>query len=212
MPEDDKAGDPQNNGGKVETYTKADVEKLVNDAVLKTEGKFEQKIKDLNAEAAKNRIDAKGGENFKKMFAEMLGMKPEEIKSEDIVNSKIAEIAKKNKELEDKWNAAEQKANRLEKQAQAKELAEKAGLKAKAVKLIDLNAEDLEAELAKVAEEFPELKESKSLGGGGANPTDFSTASINPYKAESFNLTAQSKLELANPALAAKFKAEAGLK
>lgn len=207
-----------NEGGEPQTFTKDDVQKLISEAVSTTEAKFQDKIKELNTESKNHRLDAK---QIKSVLAEGLGLKQEELTIETL-NQKIAEIAGKTQsadtlkqqvdELTKKWSDAEAKATKAEKLNQAKELAEKAGLKAKAVKLIDLNAEDLETELKKVAEEFPELKESKGVGGGGANPPDFSTASANPYKAETLNLTHQYKLERENPALAAKFKAEAGVK
>lgn len=199
-----KAGDPAK-----ETFTKADVEKLIGEAVTATKTDMQKHIEKLNKESQGHRLDAKG---LKALFAESFGLKEEEVKDTDILNQKIAEIAKQNKELADKYTAAEQKASRLEKLNTAKELAEKAGLKAKAVKLINLDVENLEDELKRIAEEFPELKEKTSTG-TGSNPGDpGNTVTANPYKQESFNLTQQFKLETTNPALAAKFKAEAGLK
>ena len=77
-----------------------------------------------------------------------------------------------------------------------------------AVALLDLNEEAVK----KVAETYPELKVNYNLG-GGSNPSDFSNSSMpNPYKKETLNLTKQMLLEQNNPSLAAKFKAEAGLK
>lgn len=91
-------------------------------------------------------------------------------------------------------------------------LAKELGLKDKAVGLVQLDAENLEEAVKKVAEEYPELKVNYQIG-GSSNPANFNNSSMpNPYKKETFNLTRQATLEANNPSQAAKFKAEAGVK
>ena len=214
MTNENKASDPQND----EVYSKADVDKMVKDAISATQASFEAKIKELNNESKNHRLDAKG---LKGILAESLGLNEREI-TVDTLNQKLAEIAPKIEEsnslktqldeLTKRYNDAEAKATRAVKLNQAKELAEKAGFKSKAVQLMNIDAEDLQAELNRVIEEFPELKKNVEVGGKGATPTQFNSSSLNPYKKESFNLSQQYKLELANPVLAAQFKAEAGIK
>ena len=78
--------------------------------------------------------------------------------------------------------------------------------------LVQLDAENLEEAVKKIAEDYPELKVNFNVG-GGSNPANFNNSSMpNPYKKETLNLTKQMQLEQNNPSLAEKFKAEAGLK
>lgn len=212
MPNDGQGGDPQNK----ETFTQEQVQKMIEEAVKKaqadTEAKFQDHIKKLNDENAARRIDAKDSKKLKEAFAELLGLKPEEASENEKLNAKITEIVNANKELQDKFAASEAKAQMLEKKAQVADLIKKNGLKDKALNLVQLDAENLEEAVKKVAETYPELKVNYNLG-GGSNPSDFSNSSMpNPYKKETLNLTKQMLLEQNNPSLAAKFKAEAGLK
>lgn len=212
MPNDGQGGDPQNK----ETFTQEQVQKMIEEAVTKaqadTEAKFQDHIKKLNDENAARRIDAKDSKKLKEAFAELLGLKPEEASENEKLNAKITEIVNANKELQDKFAASEAKAQMLEKKAQVADLIKKNGLKDKALNLVQLDAENLEEAVKKVAETYPELKVNYNLG-GGSNPSDFSNSSMpNPYKKETLNLTKQMLLEQNNPSLAAKFKAEAGLK
>jgi len=48
--------------------------------------------------------------------------------------------------------------------------------------------------------------------GGGTNPPGAGGAEVNPWKKDTFNLTQQAKILRENPALAARLKAEAGVK
>lgn len=213
MPKDGNGGDPQNN---TETFTKEQVQQMISDAVTKaneeTEAKFKEHIKKLNDENAARRIEQKDGKDLKKFLAEALGLTEKEVKETDLLNEKITEIVKQNKELADKIAASEKEAATLKKQAQVAEIAKKFGLKEKAVNLVQLDAENLEEAVQKVAEAYPELKVNYNVGGGGTSPAEFNNSSIpNPYKKETLNLTKQSLLEQNNPTLAAKFKAEAGL-
>lgn len=207
-------GEPQNN---TETFTKEQVQKMINDAVAEakaaTTAEFKDHIKKLNEENAAKRIDLKDTKKLKEILAEALGFKPEEVKETDVLNSKITEIVNANKELTAKFEAAQKEAATYKKKAQVTELLKKAGLKDKALNLVQLDAENLEEAVKKIAEEYPELKENFNLGGGGGNPGNFNNPSMpNPYKKETLNLTKQMQLEQSNPTLAEKFKAEAGVK
>lgn len=212
MPNEDGKGRTDN----TETFTKEQVQQMISEAVVKaneeTEAKFKDHIKKLNDENASRRIDLKDSKEMKKFIAEALGLTEKEAKETDILNQKITEIVNKNKELEEKFLNAEKETSKLKKQAQVAEIAKKLGLKDKAVNLVQLDAENLEEAVKKVAEEFPELKVNYNVG-SGSNPSDFNNSSMpNPYKKETLNLTKQMQLEQNNPTLAAKFKAEAGLK
>lgn len=211
MPNNGNGGDPQNNNT---TFTQEQVQKMIDEAVAKTRADvtadFKQQITKLNEENAARRIDTKDTKKFKEFLAETLGFKPDEVKETDVLNAKITEIVNKNKELEEKFAAAEKKATTYEKKAQVAELLKKAGLKDKAMNLVQLDAENLEDVVKKIAEEYPELKVNFNTGGGGSNPGSFNNPSMpNPYKKETFNLTKQYMLEQNNPTLAEKFKAEA---
>jgi hypothetical protein len=131
----------------------------------------------------------------------------------DLVNEKLSSLTSTIEQLQKDLKDKDEKLTLKEKQEKAKELAEKAGLNAKlTVKLLDLNG-DIEAQLKSFETEYPELKVKKDLG-SGSNPGGCggNTVTVNPYKKESHNLTQQFKLEQSDPALAAKFKAEAGVK
>ena len=213
MPKAGQGGDPQN----TETSTKEQVQQMISDAVTKakeeTSNEFKEHIKKLNDENASRRIDLKDSKEMKKILADALGLTEKEVKETDLLNAKITEIVNKNKELEEKFNNAQKEANTFKLKAQAAEFAKKLGLKDKAVGLVQLDAENLEEAVKKVAEDYPELKINYNVGGGGSNPSDFNNSSMpNPYKKETLNLTKQMQLEQNNPTLAAKFKAEAGLK
>lgn len=205
-------GEPQNK----ETFTKEQVQQMISEAVTKaneeTEAKFKKHIEGLNKENASRRIDLKDSKELKKVLIETFGLSEKEVKETDLLNAKITEIVNKNQELETKFNEAVQKAAKLEKQAQVAKLAKELGLKDKAVGLVQLDAENLEEAVKKVAEDYPELKVNYQVG-GSSNPANFNNSSMpNPYKKETFNLSRQAMLEAQNPSQAAKFKAEAGLK
>lgn len=208
----ENGGEPQNK----DTFTKEQVQQMISDAVAKaneeTEAKFKKHIEDLNKENASRRIDLKDSKELKKVLIETLGLSEKEVKETDLLNAKITEIVNKNQELETKFNEAQQKATKLERQASVAKIAKELGLKDKAVGLVQLDAENLEEAVKKVAEEYPELKVNYQIG-GSSNPANFNNSSMpNPYKKETFNLTRQAMLEANNPSQAAKFKAEAGLK
>lgn len=207
-------GDPQN---KETTFTQEQVQKMIDEAVNKNNEKvtaeFKNHIKKLNEENASKRIDLKASKEFKEALAEVLGFKPDEVKETDVLNARITEIVNANKELTEKFEAAQKEASTLKKQAQVAELLKKAGLKDKAMNLIQLDSENLDEAVNKIAEEYPELKVNFNTGGSGSNPANFNSSSMpNPYKKETLNLTKQYQLEQNNPTLAAKFRAEAGLK
>lgn len=213
MPKDNNGGEPQNN---TETFTKEQVQQMISDAVTKaneeTEAKFKKHIEDLNKENASRRIDLKDSKTMKKVLIDALGLSEKEVSETDVLNAKITEIVKKNQELETKFAEEVQKSARLERQATVAKLAKELGLKDKAVGLVQLDAENLEEAVKKVAEEYPELKVNYQIG-GSSNPANFNNSSMpNPYKKETFNLTRQATLEANNPSQAAKFKAEAGVK
>ena len=194
-----------------ETFTKEQVQELLTKQQADFDTKLSDTTKKLQDEAAKSRISK---DDVLKTFAEKLGMEynPDKKPDKDVFAEQIEVMKAKQKDLEDKYLGAEQAKTKLERQAKAKELAIEAGLKAKAVKLMNLDAESLENEIKRVSDEFPELKEKVNVG-TGSNPADTgNSVTANPYKTESFNLTQQFKLESSNPALAAKFKAEAGIK
>jgi len=210
MPGTGTEGEPQK-----QTFTQEQVQKMIDEAVAKakadTTAEFKEHIKKLNDENAAKRIDLKDTKKLKEILAEALGFKPEEVKETDVINAKITEIVNANKELQAKFDEAQKKAETYEKKATVSELLKKAGLKDKALNLVQLDAENLEEAVKKIAEDYPELKVNSNVGGGG-NPGIFNNSSIqNPYKKETLNLTKQMQLEQNNPSLAAKFKAEAGL-
>lgn len=208
MPNDDK-----NNGSDSQTFTQEQVKQMIDDAVTKAKAdvttEYKDHIKKLNDENAAKRIELKDSKQVKKLIADALGLNEEQVKETDIINSKITEIVKANKELAEKFDASEKKAMLLERKATVSELIKKAGLKDKAANLVDLNAENLEDCVNKIAEEYPELKLNLNVG-ASTNPGTFNNSSMpNPYKKETLNLTKQMLLEQSNPTLAAKFKAEA---
>lgn len=214
MPKENVGGEPQNNN--TETFTKEQVQQMISDAVTKaneeTEAKFKKHIEDLNKENASRRIDLKDSKTMKKVLIDALGLSEKEVSETDVLNAKITEIVKKNQELETKFAEEVQKSAKLERQATVAKLAKELGLKDKAVGLVQLDAENLEEAVKKVAEEYPELKVNYQIG-GSSNPANFNNSSMpNPYKKETFNLTRQATLEANNPSQAAKFKAEAGVK
>ena len=211
MPNNGNGSDSQN------TFSKEEVEKMISDAVTKakeeTTKEFQDHIKKLNDENASRRIDLKDSKELKKILADAFGLNEKEVKETDLINTKITEIVNKNKELEQKFNDAQKEANLLKKQKEVAEIVKKHGLKDKAINLVQLDAENLEDAVKKVAEDYPELKVNFNTGGGGSSPADFNNSSMqNPYKKETLNLTKQYRLEQSNPNLAAKFKAEAGIK
>lgn len=209
MPNEKNGGEPQNN---TETFTKEQVQQMISEAVTETEAKFKKHIEDLNKENASRRIDLKDSKELKKVLVDALGLSEKEVKETDLLNAKITEIVNKNQELETKFNEATKKADLLEKQATVAKIAKELGLKDKAMSLVQLDAENLEEAVKKVAEDYPELKVNYQIG-GSSNPANFNNSSLpNPYKKETFNLTKQAMLEANNPSQAAKFRAEAGLK
>lgn len=210
MPNDDKTGSDS------QTFTQEQVKEMIDKAVTTAKqevtAEYKDHIKKLNDENAAKRIELKDSKQVKKFIAEALGLNEEQVKETDIINSKIAEIVKANKELTEKFDAAEKKATLLEKRATAASLIKKAGLKDKAMNLVQLDAENLEDCVNKIAEEYPELKVNFNVG-SSSNPGNLNNSSMpNPYKKETLNLTKQMLLEQNNPSLAAKFKAEAGIR
>lgn len=166
--------------------------------------------KDNNGgEPQNNNTETFTKEQVQQMISEAVTKANEET---DLLNAKLTEIVNKNQELETKFNEATKKADLLEKQATVAKIAKELGLKDKAMSLVQLDAENLEDAVKKVAEDYPELKVNYQVG-GSSNPANFNNSSMpNPYKKETFNLTKQAMLEANNPTQAAKFKAEAGLK
>lgn len=156
------------------------------------------------------RIGLKDSKELKKVLIETLGLNEKEVDKTELLNARITEIVNQNKELETKFNEAQAKSAKLEKQAEVQKLLKTLGLKEKAAGLVQLDAENLEEAVKKVAEEYPELKVNYKID-GTANPANFNNSSLpNPYKKDTFNLTKQAMLEAQNPSLAAKFRAEAG--
>ncbi|KKQ09696.1 MAG: hypothetical protein US20_C0005G0016 [Candidatus Pacebacteria bacterium GW2011_GWF1_36_5] len=129
--------------------------------------KLSKALKDSNDDAAGKRHNLK---DFKKALAESLGLAEGDKTDADLIKEQIAEIAKKNKELEEKYLNAEKEKTQLQKLTEAKDLADKAGLnKDLAVKLIDIEG-DLQAQVNELAEKYPELKVKKPNVGGGTPP------------------------------------------
>ena len=109
-----------------------------------------------------------------------LGIEKDPEKSEiELISEKLNNTNQSIEELKKALDAekaekeqAKQAAVKLQREVELKELADEMGINKKlALKLADVNAEDLKAELAKIAEEYPEIKIVKNVG-AGTNPVN----------------------------------------
>jgi hypothetical protein len=169
-PEGDGGG---GGGGEPQHYSKEDVDTLVAAAVKavkeETVADFTKKLEALKKESIEHRMDSKV---LRETLAEVLGLTKEELPKEtDLLKNAIAEIGKANKELAEKFEKSEREKEQLKKEALLKDTADKLGLDTKlALKLANLDAEDMEAELKALQEEFPALKKQPTPVGMGTNP------------------------------------------
>lgn len=180
-------------------------------------------VKSLRDEAAKYRTKAKELESkvetlpneITSKVLKALGLEPDPQKNFD---QQLAEANKKAQE-------AEQKANARLVAAEVKLLAAEMGLidADAALALMDKskvtvddagNVKGAKEALETLVGAKPWIKKSdtKQPVGSGTNPPGAGGAETNPWQKETFNLTQQAKILKENPALAARFKAEAGVR
>lgn len=180
-------------------------------------------VKSLRDEAAKYRVKAKELEDkvstlpneITAKVLKALGLEPDPQKNFD---QQLADANKKAQE-------AEQRANVRLINAEVKLLAAEMGLidadaalalMDKANVAVDEHGavkgvkEALEALVA--AKPWLKTADTKQPVGGGTNPPGAGGADVNPWKKDTFNLTQQAKILKENPALAARFRAEARVK
>lgn len=179
-------------------------------------------VKSLREEAAKYRTKAKELESkletlpteITSKVLKALGLEPDPQKN---FEQQLAEANRKAQE-------AEQKAKTRLVAAEVKLLAAEMGLidADAALALMDKsnvevddagNVKGIKEALGTLVQAKPWLK--KQAGGqvgSATNPPGAGGAETNPWKKETFNLTQQAKILRENPALAARFKAEAGVK
>lgn len=165
---------------------------------------------------AVDRATNKLGNDNKKLKEELEKLRKEKLTAEELAKLEAEEQAKDLAEREAAVKAAENK-------IYAMSAIKKAGLddgseaaleilalvNASETEAIDSNVKALKALVdklvkAKVDETFKKQGRNPERGGGGGGD-------VNPYAAETFNLTAQMSLERENPELAKQLKAAAGL-
>jgi hypothetical protein len=179
-------------------------------------------VKSLREEAAKYRTKAKELESkletlpteITSKVLKALGLEPDPQKN---FEQQLAEANRKAQE-------AEQKAKTRLVAAEVKLLAAEMGLidADAALALMDKsnvevddagNVKGIKEALGTLVQAKPWLK--KQAGGqvgSGTNPPGAGGTEVNPWKQETFNLTMQARILKENPALAARLKAEAGVK
>lgn len=175
----------------------------------------EEYVQSLRTESAGYRTQLRA---YEKALKEFLGLKPDD----DIKDVSQALTAHKTAQ-----QTAIEKATK-----DAKTLLVKAEVKvlSKDLDIIDADAALALADLSKVQvtedgkvegikealeallQAKPWLKKQGGQVGSGTNPPGAGNTEVNPWKQETFNLTQQAKILRENPALAARFKAEAGVK
>ncbi|HHW26244.1 MAG TPA: hypothetical protein GXX23_02760 [Firmicutes bacterium] len=178
-------------------------------------------VKSLREEAAKYRTKAKELES-------KLETLPTEITSKVLKALGLEPDPQKN--FEQQLAEANRKAQEAEQKAKARLIAAEVKLLAAEMGLIDAdaalalmdksNVEVDDAGNVKGVKEALEalvkakswLKKQSGPVGGGTNPPGAGGAEVNPWKKETFNLTKQAQILKENPALAARFKAEAGVR
>lgn len=179
-------------------------------------------VKSLREEAAKYRTKAK---ELEKRLETM----PNEITSKVLQALGLEPDPHKN--FEQQLAEANRKAQEAEQKAKARLIAAEVKLIAAEMGLIDAdaalalmdkssvevddagNVKGVKEALEALAKAKPWLKKQASGPvGSGTNPPGAGGTEVNPWKKESFNLTMQAKILRENPALAARLKAEAGVK
>ena len=179
-------------------------------------------VKSLREEAAKYRTKAKELES-------KLETLPTEITSKVLKALGLEPDPQKN--FEQQLAEANRKAQEAEQKAKARLIAAEVKLLAAEMGLIDAdaalalmdkssvevddagNVKGVKEALEALAKAKPWLKKQASGPvGSGTNPPGAGGTEVNPWKKESFNLTMQAKILRENPALAARLKAEAGVK
>lgn len=160
--ENKKQGEPEVK----ETFTKEEVQALL-DANTK---ELKDHVKKLNEENKNRRLSEK---ELKTVLAEALGLKPDEKPEADQLKDQLLGLSNSVRELQDKLAKAEQEKIKISKESFVKELANKYNFAdaSDVLKFINLESEDLEADVKKIAESKPYLlKVKKDVPGG--NPPD----------------------------------------
>jgi len=139
--------------------------------------------------------------------------------SNEELKKQIETLQAENKKAAEEWQA--KMAQMQLDFAIEKALAAAKAKNAKAVKaLLDMEKVKLDGDqLLGIDEQLKALQQSDQYlfgdsgkVGGGTNPPGAGGAEVNPWKKDTFNLTQQAKILRENPALAARLKAEAGVK
>lgn len=202
----------ENAGNETEKPENEDLQKIYDEAYVKS----------LREEAAKYRVKAKELEDkvstlpneITAKVLKALGLEPDPEKNFD---QQLQEANRKAQE-------AEQKANQRLINAEVKLLAAEMGLIDADAALALMDKANVEVDesgnvigvkeaLEALVETKPWLKKAEAKPvGSGTNPPGAGVAEPNPWKQETFNLTQQAKILRENPALAARLKAEAGVK
>lgn len=202
----------ENAGNETEKPENEDLQKTYDEAYVKS----------LREEAAKYRVKAKELEDkvstlpneITAKVLKALGLEPDPEKNFD---QQLQEANRKAQE-------AEQKANQRLINAEVKLLAAEMGLIDADAALALMDKANVEVDesgnvigvkeaLEALVETKPWLKKAEAKPvGSGTNPPGAGGAEPNPWKKETFNLTQQAKILRENPALAARLKAEAGVK
>lgn len=202
----------ENAGNETEKPENEDLQKTYDEAYVKS----------LREEAARYRVKAKELEDkvstlpneITAKVLKALGLEPDPEKNFD---QQLQEANRKAQE-------AEQKANQRLINAEVKLLAAEMGLIDADAALALMDKANVEVDesgnvigvkeaLEALVETKPWLKKAEAKPvGSGTNPPGAGVAEPNPWKQETFNLTQQAKILRENPALAARLKAEAGVK
>lgn len=193
------------------------------------EGKLDSVIGDINKELPKHFIPKdkynEVAEAKKKLEADIQerdqqleALKKSAGTSEEL-KKQIEQLQADNKKASEEWQAkfakmqldfAIEKALTATKAKNAK--AVKALLDMEKVKLDGEQLLGLDDQLKAIQQSDPYLFGEPGKVGSGTNPPGAGGAEVNPWKKETFNLTQQAKVLRENPALAARLKAEAGVK
>lgn len=195
-----------------ELYNKVK-DKLGDKKIMVDDGNFIPKARFDEVNEQKN--------EYKKMVDErdkQLEQLKEKAKGHDELTAKLTELEAQNKQTKEEYESkmAELKKNTAIDLALAKQKAKNV----KAVKaLLDMEKVSIDGDnLIGIEEQLKSLKESdpylfgdaKPKVGGGTNPPGIDDYEVNPWKAETFNLTKQAQILKSDPTLAAKLKAAAG--
>ena len=193
------------------------------------EDKLDSTITDINKELPKYFIPKdkynEVAEAKKKLETDLQGRDAqlEQLKSaagnSEELKKQIEQLQAENKKAAEEWQA---KMVQMQLDfAIEKALAAAKAKNAKAVKaLLDMEKVKLDGDqLLGIDEQLKALQQSDQYlfgdsgkVGGGTNPPGAGGAEVNPWRTATFNLTNQAKILRENPALAARLKAEAGVK